>query len=144
MSDPKEQEQTQTQEGEGVRDELNNELRQFSTNLERALRSVISSDPARTFQRDISSSMNEIGKQFQTALQSFNDNPDIKKLSDQGQQVMDQIQSVTVMQEFQKALASGVSQLNQQLDTFIVNMQKNREEESSTGSMQSIPIEEDE
>jgi hypothetical protein len=57
---------------------------------------------------------------------------------------MDQIQSVTVMQEFQKALASGVSQLNQQLDTFIVNMQKNREEESSTGSMQSIPIEEDE
>jgi hypothetical protein len=134
--------QEQNQTANEAQTDLNQELRQLGSQLERAVRGVFSSDPARNFQRDISSSMHEINEQFQSALKSINENPDIQKLSNQGQQVVDQFQEITVVQEFQKALAKGVSQLNQQIDTFITNMQSEKEPNPAT-TPQKIKIEEE-
>ncbi len=134
--------QEQNQTANEAQADLNQELRQLGSQLERAVRGVFSSDPARNVQRDISSSMNEINEQFQSALKSINENPDIQKLSNQGQQVVDQFQEITVVQEFQKALAKGVSQLNQQIDTFITNMQGEKESNPAT-TPQKIKIEEE-
>jgi translation initiation factor 2B subunit (eIF-2B alpha/beta/delta family) len=140
MSEPNQEQQEAQSEAQA---NLNEELRQLGSQLERAVRSVFSSDPARNFQRDISSSLNEINDQFQNALKSINENPDIQKLSTQGQQVVGQIQEVAIVQEFQKVLANGVSLLNQQIDSFLTNVQGSEKEPNPATTPQKIKIEEE-
>lgn len=142
MSEPTEQE---TQSAEQT--DLNKELRDLGSQLERAVRGILNNDQAKNFQRDISSNINQISQQFETALKSINENADIKNLADQGQQVINQVQNkmqdISVIQDFQKALATGVSQLNKQLDEFISKQASEKKDASDKSSMQNIPIEEE-
>lgn len=139
MSDPKEQQTPDPQQPD-----LAEELNKLGGQLEKAIRSILSADPAKIVQRDLSSSVNELSKQFQTAFQSINENPDIKNLTTQGQHVISQVQELPIVNDFRKTLATGVAQLNEQLDQFATKVQSSQSIQDNANKMQSIPIEEDE
>lgn len=142
MSDPKEQQEQQTPDPQ--QPDLAEELNKLGGQLEKAIRSILSVDPARIVQRDLSASVNELSKQFQSAFQSINENPDIKNLTTQGHHVISQVQELPILNDFRKTLATGVAQLNEQLDQFTTKVQSSQSTQESTNKMQSIPIEEDE
>jgi len=138
MSDTNEQLNPNSQQPD-----LNDELSKLGSQLERALRRVLMSDPAKTFQRDISTSIGEIGKQFQQSFQSINQNQDMKNFAEQGQNVINQVQDLPIVNDFRKVLATGVSQLNQQIDQFINSIQEGEDNQIDAKRMQSILIEEE-
>jgi C-terminal processing protease CtpA/Prc len=94
---------------------LDKELQTLGSNIEQIIQNMLSNDTTKNIYRDLSGSFQEIGKQ----VQSVQDNPSLRDLTSKGQQVINTVQENDVVQGFQAALAAGISQLNQQLTSFI-------------------------
>jgi hypothetical protein len=139
-------EQPQTEQ---VHTDLERELRQLGERMQEAMNSAINSEAARNIQRDISTAFNDIGKQVQTTFHSVWEKPEVRNLSERGQEAVSQVQQSQVIKDFQETLATGVSKLNEQLGVFIQRMQQGSteagtttEKQSDNPPVQSIPIEE--
>ncbi len=158
QNQPEEQNQTQEQsqqqehsQEEQVHAELEHELRQLGLRMQEAINSAINSESARNIQRDVSTAFNDIGKQVQNTFHSVWEKPEVRNLSERGQEAVSQVQQSQVVKDFQETLATGVSKLNEQLGVFIQRMQQatteagteSEKEKQGDGSLvQTIPIEE--
>ncbi len=120
---------------------LGDELRELGQQIENAVRNAFESEGAKTVQRDISSGLQEIGKQMQSAIDTIRDDPRVQQLAERGQQALNQAADNPTMQDFQEALARGVSQLNEQLASFMAQVQERSASEQS--SAQNVPIDHD-
>lgn len=97
---------------------LDKELQTLGSNIEQIIQNMLSNEAAKNIYRDLSGSVQEIGKQ----VQSVQDNPSLRDLTDKGQSVINAVQENELVQNVQQVLAGGVSQLNQQLANFINTM----------------------
>lgn len=140
MSEPNEKPESETSSPQV---DLANELRELGSQIEQAVRSALASEQARNIQRDISAGMREIGAQMQNALNSIKEDPRVANLAERGQQAISQARENQSIKDFQDSLARGVSQLNEQLSSFVTRLQS-QVDPQATNSAQRVPIEHDE
>jgi len=107
--------------------DLANELRELGQQLEHTVRSALESERAQQLQKDIMVGMKEIGTQMQSALKAIQEDERLRNLAERGQQAINQAQQSQTAKEFQEALTRGISQLNDQLSTFVTRLQSSSE-----------------
>jgi len=98
-----------------------------SASLEHTVRSALESERAQQLQKDIMVGMKEIGTQMQSALKAIQEDERLRNLAERGQQAINQAQQSQTAKEFQEALTRGISQLNDQLSTFVTRLQSSSE-----------------
>jgi heparin binding hemagglutinin HbhA len=138
--DPKDQNETPKDPND-----LGDELRELGQQIEQAIRSALESDRARQVQSDVSSGLREIGAQVQSAIKAIHDDPRLQELVERGEQAVDKARESKAAQDLSDALARGVSQLNEQLSSFVERLQSSDQSagEATTGETTRLDPEDD-
>lgn len=114
------------------------ELREMGQQLEAAFRAAIESDRAKQLQRDIAGGIRELTTQLKSAAQKVEGSPRVQRVEERGRQVVDQARQSDVLQKAQEAVATGLSQINDQLRKLVERIEQDQPAEAQ---QQQVPVE---
>lgn len=112
----------QKKDQDGFLEDLGEELREMGRQLQDAVATAVTSDRARSIQRDLTTGLRELGSQVKQGLQTIKEDPRLHEFAERGQNAIGEVQENPQVKELQDAVTRGLAQLNEQLSTLVTRM----------------------